>query len=410
MTNHTKQLNTLTAQYKALSGSLAGVSSDWGARLQAIRSQYALTLNADRPVVTIPTIFHRPYDENFISDYLAHILNPIHSGLGYAPLQSLLTIAGVSYSLNSNDGVGLQVFREYQLSEESRIDILIVIKRAKLIIAIENKIFSSEGYRQTIRYSEAIQAGFPAYTNILFFLTPLGTVPSSSEFKSLSYAELLTALRSYQLSDVSERDQFIYQDFCLHVENYIMKSVNLKLSEKSLLYLKNAEMITDLQEAFSQDTSSVFEVLAEIIKAVFEGVSEGWEYSFSEERGHQQAWKKHWRTNQVWIHYEFWFSKDSLFMDPEFSFMIDAEGKQKDSFLAKFDQLQGKLRAKYRSAGIQYRPKSRGLAIAFKDYKFQLSPENLDRSTMESFFRKTIDELLFLVEPIDQALSKNRSK
>lgn len=410
MTTYTEQLNTLIDQYRTASTYDAEVISDLETSLETIRSKYALTVNADRPVVTIPVIFRRAYDENFISDYLAHILNPIHSGLGYSALQSLLTFGGVSCNLDSNDAVGLQVFREYQLSEESRIDILIVIKRAKVIISIENKIFSSEGFKQTLRYSQAIRESFPAYTHVLFFLTPSGAPASSSEFKSLSYAELLIALRSFQPINVSERDRFIYQDFLLHVENYIMKSVNLKLSQKSLLYLNNAEMITDLQEAFSQDASSIFQVVAEIIKGFFAGVSEDWEYSFSDGRGYQQVWKKHWKTNQLWVHYEFWFSRDSLFTDPEISFMIDAEGKQKDSFLQKFDQLQGKLKGKYQSAAIQYRPKSRGLALAFKNYKFQLSPDNLDRSAIESFFQKIINEMLFLVEPIDQSFDKSKSK
>ena len=51
-----------------------------------------------------------------------------------------------------------------------------------------------------------------------------------------------------------------------------MKSVNLKLSEKSLLYLKNAELIEDLNQAFAQDTLLIFQVVSEIIKGIFESV------------------------------------------------------------------------------------------------------------------------------------------
>ncbi len=43
---------------------------------------------------TIPFIFGRTYDENFISTYLAHVLDPAYNGIGPEPLQRLLALAG----------------------------------------------------------------------------------------------------------------------------------------------------------------------------------------------------------------------------------------------------------------------------------------------------------------------------
>jgi PD-(D/E)XK nuclease superfamily len=410
MIDYTEQLNILAKEYKAISGNDTKTITDFLSRLKNLHSQYAKIVQLDKPLKTIPVIFKRSYNENFISDYLAHILHPTDSGLGFAPIQSLLSFAGYSLRLTEKDAVGIQFFREYQLSNESRIDILIVLKKVKLLIAIENKLFSSEGYKQTIRYSESVQDIFPAYKQILLYLTPTGASPTSSEFRPISYGELYSLLKTINKSEISQMEQFIYQDFLLHVENYIMKTVNLKLSEKSALYLKNAELIEDLNEAFEQDTLMIFQVMSEIIKGIFKNAGEDWEYSFSEVRGCQQIWKKHWKTNQLFVHFEFWFSKESLFTESQFSFMVDAEGKGKDSFIEKYEQLQNKIKTKYQNAGIQYRPKSRKLAIAFKDYNYQLSQEKLDRSEIESFFRKTIDDFMFLVAPIDQVFIKNNSK
>jgi len=409
MTNYARQLDNLVAQYKALDSTDAECPSDIGTRLEALRFSYAKIVAIYKPVTTIPALFHRSYDENFISDYIAHILHPVHSGLGYSALQSILDFLSIPIDLNSVDLVGLQIRREFTLSEEDRIDILILHKKAKLLIAIENKIFSYEGFHQTNRYSEAIQKYFPDYTQVLIYLTPSGKNPSSSDFKSLSYADLSSAFARIRITDISERDRFIFQDFILHVENYIMKSVNLKLSEKSILYLKNAEMITDLTEAFSEDSSNIFQAFAEIIKTVFEGVSEGWEYTFSEDRPVQQVWKKHWYENQIWVHFEYWLSKESLFTESEFSFMVDVEGKQKDKFLEKFDNLHSSLKSEYHKHGIQYRPNSRKIAIAFKEYDFQLFPENVNRELLVSSFQKTIDDFVFLIEPIEQTISKLKS-
>jgi hypothetical protein len=410
MIDYIEKVNILAKEYKAISGFDKINISDFESRLEKLYAQYVKIAHLDKPVKTIPSIFNRSYDENFISDYLAHILNPIDSGLGFSPIQSLLRFAGNPFCLTENDVIGIQVFREYQLSDESRIDILIVLKKTKLLIAIENKLFSSEGYKQTSRYSESIQEIFPAYTQILLYLTPNGAIPTSLEFKPISYGELLSHLQPSNKLDISQKDLFIYQDFLLHMENYIMKSVNLKLSEKSVLYLKNAELIEDLNQAFEQDTSIILQVLTEIIKGIFESASEDWEYNFREIRGCQQIWKKHWKTNQLFVHFEFWFSKESLFTESQFSFMVDVEGKGKDIFIEKYEQLQNKLKINYQNAGIQYRPKSRRLAIAFKDYNYQLSSDNLDRSEIESFFRKTIEDFLFLIDPIEQVFAKYSAK
>jgi hypothetical protein len=409
MTNLTEQLNTLLKEYHALAGANKEFISEYETRIKNLRVQYLQIAELYKPIKTIPAIFKRSYDENFISDYLAYILNPTESGLGLTPIQTLLCNAGCSICLTENDIIGIQVVREYQLSNESRIDILIILKKIKLLIAIENKIYSSEGYNQTIRYSESIQEMFPAYTQILLYLTPTGEKPASSEFKPISYGNLYSLLRTTDKPDITAKDQFIYQDFLQHVENYIMTSVNLKLSEKSLLYLKNAELIEDLTQAFTEDSKMVFQVLSEIIKGIFESISEDWQFNFTD-RGCQQIWKKHWESNQVWVHFEFWFTKESLFTDSQFQFMVDAEGKEKETFISKFEPLQSKIKSKYQNAGIQYRPKSRKLAIAYKEHDYQLTPDKLDRSEIESYFRKIITDFVFLIEPIDQAFEKIKTK
>ena len=40
----------------------------------------------DTKIKTIPRIFNRTYDENFISDFLAYILDPLQNGVGLEPL------------------------------------------------------------------------------------------------------------------------------------------------------------------------------------------------------------------------------------------------------------------------------------------------------------------------------------
>lgn len=403
---YNERFDTLAKEYNALSCISERDLSNIEFRLRDIKTTYSRIAHCVKPVFTIPCVFRRTYDENFISDYLSYVLHPIESGLGLAPLQALLKLADFSiesrkleHELNE-----IVVEREVQLSEHSRIDILIHLKSSNIIIAIENKIFSLESENQTIRYSEDIQKLFPDYTHFLFYLTPYGKAAKSPEFKPISYSDLLLAFHSFQPRNATERELFIYNDFLLHVENYLMKSVNLKLTEKAILYLKNYEMITDLQNAFSKDTSNVFEVVSEIIKGIFDGLNIGFETSFSKDRDWQVIYKDHWKKMNLWIHFEFDFTKDSLFTNSGFHFMVDVEGKDENTYLERFDKVQRKLKNNYQTAKIQYRPLSRRNAIAFKEYSFKYPPDNLDRSEIESFFQKTINEFMFLADPIDQVL------
>ena len=129
MIDYIEKISLLAKEYKAISGFDKINISDFESRLEKLYAQYVKIAHLDKPVKTIPSIFKRSYDENFISDYLAHILNPIDSGLGFSPIQSLLRFASNPFCLTENDVIGIQVFREYQLSDESRIDILIVLKK-----------------------------------------------------------------------------------------------------------------------------------------------------------------------------------------------------------------------------------------------------------------------------------------
>jgi hypothetical protein len=410
MSDYTDKINTLVTQYKSILTNETQCDSNLESRLHELQLEYDKILPIDKPLLTIPVIFGKTYNENFISRYLAHILHPINSGLGYAPLQGLLNFADAKTPLNFLDGHEIQIEPEYQLSEDSRIDLLILLKNIKVLIAIENKIFSSEGHKQTLRYADSIKERFPDYTPILLFLTPYGTPPKSSNFKSISYKELYSIFRTIDLSSASERDRFIFQDLLLHMENYIMKSANLELSEKSVLYLQNFEMINDLQEMFSKDASNIFQTITEIIKSIVDTPENEWQFSFSGDREWQLWFKSNWSMKKIFIHFEFWFSRDTLFTNPGISFMVDVEGKGKDEFLEKFDKIQNSLKTKYQKSSIQYRPPSRRLPIAFKEYRFQLQPKSINRSDMVSFFQNAINEFSFLAEPIDRVIKDNKFK
>jgi len=405
MNSYSERIKNLITQYNALERISEESITEYSSHLQAIRTNYFKTAYVDKPIITIPAVFNRTYDENFISDYLAYILHPVKSGLGYSPIKSLLHIAQITIPISALEGTSFEIIREYQLSENSRIDILLILRKLKIVIAIENKIYSNEGYNQTIRYSENISQIFHEYTRVLFFLTPSGVTPKSSDFQRLSYSDLLTAFRTIVPAQLSERDRFFFSDFLLHVENYIMKSADLRLSEKSKLYLENFDMIKDIQSSFSQDTSNIFRIVSESIISIVEATGDDWEHEFSDKRDWQACYNKHRKKKEFWVYYLFMFSKESLFTDSEIMFSFDTWGKG-NVFLESFDKIYPSLKSQYQKASIQYRPPSRRSAIGYKTYTFQLNPASLDRSEITTFFQKIIDEFNFLVDPIDKELNK----
>ena len=91
--------------------------------------------------MTIPRIFGRPYDENFISDYLAYILIRARTGSGLPPLEAFLKLCQIDTMNIPLEHAHIR--REYGL-DGGRIDLLIECGESLAVVGIENKIYSSE--------------------------------------------------------------------------------------------------------------------------------------------------------------------------------------------------------------------------------------------------------------------------
>jgi len=76
-------------------------------------------------------------------------------------------------------------YKDVEVRREWRkIDILIIIKEPQknLVIAIENKILSSEHSNQLVRYREIIESEFENYSKLFVFLTPESAIPSDDNW------------------------------------------------------------------------------------------------------------------------------------------------------------------------------------------------------------------------------------
>lgn len=132
--------------------------------------------------------------ETIVSNFLSWILNPQEShNLGDEIISNLFRVISFDKGYDS-----VNIIREYYGKVKRKntfIDIVIeVLKDNQLIavIAIENKLFSREGYKQTQRYWELLNEKYDGVEIVPIYLT-LENMPielSSSLFRHIKYNEL----------------------------------------------------------------------------------------------------------------------------------------------------------------------------------------------------------------------------
>jgi hypothetical protein len=332
----------------------------------------------NKKIKTIPQIFNKTYDENFISDFLAYVLDPLQNGIGIEPLIKLIedyNKSGVNIlkNLRLMDKLNIKISREYTFPSGRRIDILININD-ELIIGIENKIFSGELDSQTEDYGNSIYNNFPECEYVLLFLTPKGVKPKSDMFFSISYKQLISKLSKAKFDYRDDiRKKIIFDEFILHVEEYMMSKKSKNISEQTRLFLEYRETIEKLDQYFKQDSIMVFEEFEGILKSIFEGTE--WNFNIKQDRGWHAVYKDSWNIEGLYIHHEFWISNENILTKPILHYLIEIEGKHKDLFLSLFDEEYGKIKNEYIDNDIIYRPENRKKAISYRELDNYFRPD-----------------------------------
>lgn len=365
--------------------------------LDRIKEKYPYLSAPRKPPLTIPTIFGKSYDENFISDYLAYILHPQKNGIGIKPLLGMLNLIAVEIEVDDPEVV--EITREYYLNDYGRIDLLILIDKT-YAVGIENKIFSTEGVEQTKRYVKALEKELADYQRFFVFLTPTGSQPGSRKFKPVSYRQLLHKFRTVQYDWAKDvRKSVIWEDFLTHLEYYItMSKENLNISEKGKLYIEHFQMIEDIRNAYEQDAKNIFDyVVAQIQKEI---TGKNWIIDFKDSRFYQQIYKKEWQTRKLFVHYEYFFNLDTLARS-KFQFMVHVEGKGRNPFFRLFETEYAALKAEYEQKGLEYCPPYQKNALAWKEYDMAKDVENIEQPLILA-----LREFSFLTKAIDRVFEK----
>jgi len=355
---------------------------------------------------TIPEIFKRESDENFISDYLAFILDPKKNGIGAEPLKRIISYCNPEYDVDSLEFTRCSVEREKYLDEENRIDLLITIGE-DLIIAIENKIYSKERENQTIDYYNAIDRTYKDIDDKLFILLAAeeGTKPNSEHFKLLTYSklyEIFSTIRPDFTNNI--KHSILFDDFLLHIRRMFMSENDRLISEKTKIYLQNIEMFKDLLNSYYNESELLFSIFQ---RATSRNFPDRFLIKWTDK--YQQMYKKEWDRGSIFVHYEFWIMKEDVFEDNKFEVMIDVEGKNKESFYDKFKNKYQENEKYYKERSIEFRPEhKRSIAVAYKEYNEIVSKiDFMDiEGSINKFIKEVYDEFIVFEEWIDECLKE----
>lgn len=102
------------------------------------------------------------------------------------------------------------------LREWKNIDILLISEEHSLLIAVENKVYSSEHDNQLARYKQTLQENYPQFRKFFLFLTPQGEQSSDMDtWLPISYGEIL------QFIENALEKASISGDVHLLIQNYV---------------------------------------------------------------------------------------------------------------------------------------------------------------------------------------------
>ncbi|MGA7556242.1 MAG: PD-(D/E)XK nuclease family protein [Candidatus Acidiferrales bacterium] len=134
------------------------------------------------------------------SHFLAYLLNPQQNhGLRDVFVKKLLKQVvsvgdGFQFPVSPIDLDTWNLEQSEVSTEWQNIDILLTDERNNLIVAIENKIGTSEHSNQLERYWQVLQKHFPGKRILGMYLSPDGEKPSHANFYSVGYARIASII------------------------------------------------------------------------------------------------------------------------------------------------------------------------------------------------------------------------
>lgn len=192
------------------------------------------------------------------SNVLGWLLNAAaEHGMAAEIIRALLSRAGAARLADSVDLNSFVVKREW-----NHIDILLKSEKERMVIAIENKIGASEGFRngesQLARYGNRIENAFPGWNlsetgrKILVYLTPDGTPPSdgNEDWQIVTYEELISDVEGAynarsQLAPMEPKVAQLIEQYITTIKRNVLMKIDSKLQAECRRYYAENKKVLD---------------------------------------------------------------------------------------------------------------------------------------------------------------------
>lgn len=356
------------------------------------------------PSNTIAHIFRRDYKENFISDWLAYLLNPEFTN-NTQPLAALLKQA---LGEEPDDLSDVSIYREFTFKDNRRIDFY--IETSNYVIGIENKIWSDLQANQLLDYEKQLTSNIPLNGRklVLILLCPQNnkccTNPNLNlyGFNRITYEDLVEEFKKIRFNLFENLRATIYmEDFIAHTEEYIMSNPDKNKSNLEMWRFEadNKEKLLDLWTRFETSRKQFGKYISERLSAIVAGREDNgaWE-SPSVHPSIKEPYFQIYKTNWAYAQVHFELRGINQFPPTELEVVLHTREKSKTGKTQELYDLQGVVAAYMK-----------------KKYGTDVFPVNYDtEAAFEQSMCRIFDALLDLVnqftEQVDAGIRPKETK
>ena len=192
--------------------------------------------------------------EEFHSRIISWLLDPSahHRQAGHF-IAALLKATMAPARLLAADWSGAQVLQEWENvvdGQQGYLDILILSRDGRNLIAIENKIFSQEHSNQLTRYRRALADAYPVFARHHIFLSPAGRPPNlerdREHWQPASYSVIHNAIQGILETGVAEPNaNALLQIYATTIRRNIMPDTSLPQVARRI-YLEHREAMDEI--------------------------------------------------------------------------------------------------------------------------------------------------------------------
>jgi hypothetical protein len=311
---------------------------------------------------TLASIFNKVYGENFISDWLSYLLDPAKFG-SCEPLNALLSLAD-EQPVGENESVIVE--REHTFVNGRRIDFY--ISTDSMLIGIENKIGSGEGWNQLSDYSVSLDKlgeNNEKRVKKIFLKPNANTSPGNDSFTTVIYEDLIYRFKEIRLDFIGNlRAAFLMQDFIIHMEENIMAdntTIEYAFGDEAKFINKNSATILKMVKRAEYEQTQLAQYIEKCLRTQFSEEIDSGEWGiFSKPRGNYfQLYcnSPNWYPEKMfYLHFEILRIWEDAQQEDYFSYLpqnykveFHIEGRQKNQLneLPKLEKIKFEIDKKY---------------------------------------------------------------